>query len=62
MQVTEDAADKKLAHILVDPSYETARWLGDLSVQWMLSTSAHAVKMGQVPAGIRFEDATWPAA
>jgi hypothetical protein len=62
MQVTEDAMDKKLAHILVDQSYATARWLTDLNLKWRLSTSTRAVKMGQIPAGIRFEDATWPAA
>ena len=46
MQVTEYAADKKLTHILVDRSYDTARWLTDMNVKWILSTSTHAVKMG----------------
>jgi hypothetical protein len=46
MQVTEYAADKKLTNILVDQSYATARWLTDLNVKWILSTSTHAVKMG----------------
>src|ERR1051325_8937036 len=46
MQVTEYAADKNLTHILVDQSYETARWLTDMNVKWILSTSTHAVKMG----------------
>src|ERR1044071_714631 len=46
MQVTEYAADKKLTHILVDRSYATARWLTDMDVKWILSTSTHAVKMG----------------
>src|ERR1044071_2816078 len=46
MQVTEYAADKKLTHILVDQSYATARWLTDMDVKWILSTSTHAVKMG----------------
>jgi tricarballylate dehydrogenase len=46
MQVTEYAADKKLTHILVDQSYDTARWLTDMNVKWILSTSTHAVKMG----------------
>src|SRR4029079_7603711 len=45
MQVTEYAADKKLTHILVDQSYDTARWLTDMNVKWILSTSTHAVKM-----------------
>ena len=46
MQVTEYAADKKLSQLLVDGSYGTARWLTDLNVKWILSTSTHAVKMG----------------
>ncbi len=46
MQVTEYAADKKLTHILVDQSYATARWLTEMDVKWILSTSTHAVKMG----------------
>src|SRR2546426_889616 len=46
MQVTEYAADKKLTHILVDQSYASARWLTDMNVKWILSTSTHAVKMG----------------
>ena len=46
MQVTEYAADKKLTNILVDQSYATARWLTDMNVKWILSTSTHAVKMG----------------
>jgi len=46
MQVTEYAADKKLTNILVDQSYATARWLTDLNVKWILSTSTHAVKIG----------------
>ena len=32
MQVTEYAADKKLTNILVDRSYDTARWLTDMNV------------------------------
>ena len=47
MQVTEYAADKKLTNILVDQSYATARWLTDMNVKWILSTSTHAIKMGQ---------------
>ncbi len=47
MQVTEYAADKKLTHILVDQSYATARWLTEMNVKWILSTSTHAVKIGQ---------------
>jgi tricarballylate dehydrogenase len=47
MQVTEYAADKKLTNILVDRSYATARWLTEMNVKWILSTSTHAVKMGQ---------------
>jgi tricarballylate dehydrogenase len=47
MQVTEYAADKKLTNILVDQSYATARWLTEMNVKWILSTSTHAVKMGQ---------------
>src|SRR5262245_62411024 len=46
MHVTEYAADKKLTNILVDQSYLTARWLTDMSVKWILSTSTHAVKTG----------------
>ncbi|HXV81284.1 MAG TPA: FAD-dependent oxidoreductase, partial [Candidatus Binatia bacterium] len=46
MQVTEYAADKKLTNILVDQSYPTARWLTDMNVKWILSTSTHAVKTG----------------
>src|ERR1044072_594829 len=47
IQVTEYAADKKLTHILVDQSYDTARWLTDMNVKWILSTSTHAVNMGE---------------
>jgi tricarballylate dehydrogenase len=47
MQVTEYAADKKLTSILVDQSYATARWLTETNVKWILSTSTHAVKMGE---------------
>ena len=46
MQVTEYAADKKLTNILVDQSYATARWLTEINVKWILSTSTHAVKTG----------------
>src|SRR5688572_15799107 len=46
MEVTEYAADKKLTNILVDQSYATVRWLTDMRVKWILSTSTHAVKMG----------------
>ncbi|MGH7783763.1 MAG: FAD-dependent tricarballylate dehydrogenase TcuA, partial [Candidatus Binatia bacterium] len=46
MQVTEYAADKKLTGILVDQSYPTVRWLNDMRVKWILSTSTHAVRMG----------------
>lgn len=46
MQVTEYAADKKLTNILVDQSYATARWLTEMNVKWILSTSTHAVKVG----------------
>lgn len=46
MQVTEYAADKKLTHLLVDQSYSTARWLTEMNVKWILSTSTHAVKTG----------------
>lgn len=46
MQVTEYAADKKLTNLLVDESYKTARWLTDMNVKWILSTSTHAVKVG----------------
>jgi tricarballylate dehydrogenase len=47
MQVTEYAADKKLTGILVDQSYPTVRWLSDTGVKWILSTSTHAVRMGE---------------
>jgi tricarballylate dehydrogenase len=47
MHVTEYAADKKLTHILVDRSYATARWLTEMKVKWILSTSTHAIKTGQ---------------
>ena len=47
MQVTEYAADKKLTQILVDRSYETVRWLTRMNVKWILSTSTHAVKVGE---------------
>jgi len=47
MQVTEYAAHKKLTRILVDQSYETVRWLAEMNVRWILSTSTHAIKMGQ---------------
>jgi tricarballylate dehydrogenase len=47
MQVTEYAADKKLSQLLVDQSYGTARWLTEMNVKWILSTSTHAVKVGQ---------------
>src|SRR5919109_1412749 len=61
MQVTEYAADKKLTHILVDQSYDTARWLTDMNVKWILSTSTHAVKIGgekkiSSPRGILGDD------
>jgi tricarballylate dehydrogenase len=46
MQVTEYAADKSLTNILVDQSYETARWLTEMNVKWILSTSTHAVRVG----------------
>jgi tricarballylate dehydrogenase len=46
MEVTEYAADKKLTNILVDQSYATVRWLTDMRVKWVLSTSTHAVKVG----------------
>jgi tricarballylate dehydrogenase len=46
MQVTEYAADKKLTNLLVDRSYATVRWLTDMKVKWILSTSTHAVKVG----------------
>ncbi|MGB7952241.1 MAG: FAD-dependent oxidoreductase, partial [Candidatus Binatia bacterium] len=46
MQVTEYAADKKLTNLLVDQSYATARWLTEMNVKWILSTSTHAVKVG----------------
>src|SRR5437016_1542294 len=46
MQVTEYAADKKLTNILVDQSYTTVRWLTELNVKWILSTSTHAVNVG----------------
>jgi tricarballylate dehydrogenase len=47
MQVTEYAADKKLTNILVERSYATARWLTEMNVKWILSTSTHAVKVGE---------------
>ena len=47
MQVTEYAADKKLTGILVDQSYPTVRWLNDMGVKWILSTSTHAVRIGE---------------
>lgn len=47
MQVTEYAADKKLTHLLVERSYATVCWLTEVGVKWILSTSTHAVKMGQ---------------
>jgi tricarballylate dehydrogenase len=47
MQVTEYAADKKLSRTLVDESYSTARWLTGMKVKWILSTSTHAVRMGE---------------
>lgn len=47
MQVTEYAADKKLTHLLVDQSYATARWLTEMNVKWILSTSTHAIKVGE---------------
>lgn len=47
MQVTEYAADKKLTHLLVERSYATVCWLTEVGVNWILSTSTHAVKMGQ---------------
>jgi tricarballylate dehydrogenase len=47
MQVTEYAADKTLSHVLVDNSYLTARWLKAMKVKWVLSTSTHAVRMGE---------------
>ncbi len=46
MQVTEYMADKKLTSVLVDQSYATVRWLADMKVRWILSTSTHAVKVG----------------
>lgn len=46
MQVTEYSADKKLTRLLVDQSYATARWLTEMNVKWILSTSTHAVKSG----------------
>lgn len=46
MQVTEYAADKQLTGILVDQSYPTVRWLNDMRVKWILSTSTHAVRVG----------------
>jgi hypothetical protein len=61
MQVTEDAADKKLTPHLGGPILRDGGWLGDLSVERMLSTSAHAVKMAD-SGSIRLEGATWPAA
>lgn len=47
MQVTEYAADKKLTNILVDQSYSTVQWLTAMKVKWILSTSTHAVKVGE---------------
>lgn len=47
MQVTEYAADKTLTNILVDQSYPTVRWLTEKNVKWILSTSTHAVRMGE---------------
>ncbi len=47
MQVTEYAADKKLTNLLVDHSYATARWLTEMNVKWILSTSTHAIKVGE---------------
>jgi len=47
MQVTEYAADKKLTQILVDESYATVRWLTQMNVKWILSTSTHSVKVGE---------------
>jgi hypothetical protein len=47
MQVTEYAADKKLTYLLVDQSYATARWLTEMNVKWILSTSTHAIKTGE---------------
>ncbi|HXG50039.1 MAG TPA: FAD-dependent tricarballylate dehydrogenase TcuA [candidate division Zixibacteria bacterium] len=44
MQVTEYAADRKLTNILVEQSYPTVRWLTEMKVKWILSTSTHAVK------------------
>lgn len=46
MQVTEYAADKKLTRILVDESYQTARWLTEMKVKWILATGTHAVRAG----------------
>jgi tricarballylate dehydrogenase len=46
MQVTEYMADKKLTNVLVDQSYATVRWLTEMKVKWILSTSTHAVKVG----------------
>jgi tricarballylate dehydrogenase len=47
MQVTEYAADKKLTQLLVDQSYATARWMTEMNVKWILSTSTHAIKTGE---------------
>jgi tricarballylate dehydrogenase len=47
MQVTEYAADKALSQVLVDESYSTVRWLTSMKVKWILSTSTHAVRMGE---------------
>jgi tricarballylate dehydrogenase len=47
MQVTEYAADKKLTNILVDRSYATTQWLTEMNVKWILSTSTHAIKIGE---------------
>jgi tricarballylate dehydrogenase len=47
MQATEYAADKKLTNILVERSNATVLWLTEMNVKWILSTSTHAVKVGQ---------------
>ncbi len=47
MQVTEYAADKKLSRTLVDESHSTVRWLTEMRVKWILSTSTHAVRVGE---------------
>ena len=46
MQVTEYAADENLTAVLTNQSYPTVRWLNELKVKWILSTSSHAVKKG----------------